>query len=102
MRVLLDTHVWLWMAAAPERLSPNARALVVDANTELLLSAASAWEIAIKHGLGRLSLPEPPEVFVPRAVRTEPFDNETVLVTGGLEAGTKIVVRNAPLVNQVR
>jgi cobalt-zinc-cadmium efflux system membrane fusion protein len=43
-----------------------------------------------------------PEVFVPRAVRTEPFDNETVLVTGGLEAGTKIVVRNAPLVNQVR
>jgi membrane fusion protein, heavy metal efflux system len=43
-----------------------------------------------------------PEVFVPRAVRTEPFDNETVLVTGGLEAGTKIVVRSAPLVNQVR
>lgn len=43
-----------------------------------------------------------PEVFVPRAVRTEPFDNEMVLVTGGLEAGAKIVVRNAPLVNQVR
>lgn len=43
-----------------------------------------------------------PEVFVPRPVRTEPFDSQTVLVTGGLEAGTKIVVRNSPLVSQVR
>jgi hypothetical protein len=43
-----------------------------------------------------------PEVFVPRAVRTEPFGSNTVLVTGGLEPGAKIVVRNAPLLNQVR
>jgi RND family efflux transporter MFP subunit len=43
-----------------------------------------------------------PEVFVPRPVRTEPFDSQTVLVTAGLEAGTKIVVKNAPLVSQVR
>jgi hypothetical protein len=43
-----------------------------------------------------------PEVFVPRAVRTEPFDSQTVLVTAGLEPGAKIVIRNAPLVNQVR
>ena len=43
-----------------------------------------------------------PEVFVPRAVRTEPFDGQTVRVVGGIEPGTKIVVRGAPLVNQVR
>jgi hypothetical protein len=43
-----------------------------------------------------------PEVFVPRPVRAEPFDSQSVLITGGIEAGTKIVVRNAPLVNQVR
>jgi hypothetical protein len=43
-----------------------------------------------------------PEVFVPRAVRTEPFDADRVLVTGGIAAGEKIVVRNAPLLNQVR
>jgi len=43
-----------------------------------------------------------PEVFVPRAVRIEPFDGQTVLVTGGLEPGVKVVVRGAPLVNQVR
>jgi hypothetical protein len=43
-----------------------------------------------------------PEVFLPRPVRAEPFDNETVVITAGLEPGTKIVVRNALLVNQVR
>ena len=43
-----------------------------------------------------------PEVFVPRAVRVEPFDNESVLITAGIAAGEKIVVRNAPLLNQVR
>ena len=66
MRVLLDTQVWLWMLAAPERLSASSWALVVSTDTELVLSAASAWEIAIKHGLGKLQLPEPPAEFVPR------------------------------------
>ena len=66
MRVLLDTQVWLWMLAAPERLSGSSRAFVLSSENELVLSAASAWEIAIKHGLGKLQLPEPPEEFVPR------------------------------------
>lgn len=43
-----------------------------------------------------------PEIFVPRAVRVEPFDSENVLVVSGIAAGEKIVVRNAPLLNQVR
>jgi membrane fusion protein, heavy metal efflux system len=43
-----------------------------------------------------------PEIFVPRAVRTEAFDSQSVLVTGGLQPGEKVVVENAPLVNQVR
>lgn len=43
-----------------------------------------------------------PEIFVPRPIRTEPFDSNTVRVTGGLEPGVKIVVKNAPLLNQVR
>lgn len=43
-----------------------------------------------------------PEVFVPRPIRTEPFDSNTLLVTGGLEPGVKIVIKNAPLLNQVR
>jgi PIN domain nuclease of toxin-antitoxin system len=66
VRVLLDTQVWLWMLAAPDRLSKSSRALVVSTDTELLLSAASAWEIAIKYAIGKLTLPEAPSDLIPR------------------------------------
>ncbi|MDP2956244.1 MAG: type II toxin-antitoxin system VapC family toxin [Longimicrobiales bacterium] len=65
MRILPDTHVWLWMTAEPERLGPDARALLEDASNEILLSAASAWEIAIKVGIGKLRLPERPSSYIP-------------------------------------
>lgn len=57
MKVLVDTHCWLWMVGRPGRLSERARDLVRDPGNDLLLSAASAWEIAIKHAIGRLDLP---------------------------------------------
>jgi PIN domain nuclease of toxin-antitoxin system len=69
VRVLLDTQVWLWMQADPDRLSEAARRIVEPAENELLLSAASSWEIAIKFGLGRLPLPEPPDRYVPDRIR---------------------------------
>jgi PIN domain nuclease of toxin-antitoxin system len=53
MKFLLDTHVLLWAAGEPTRLSASARRLLNDANNELLFSAASLWEVAIKRGLGR-------------------------------------------------
>jgi len=74
VRVLLDTHVWLWMLTAPARLSPSARDLVEDRRTTLWLSAASSWEIAIKYALGRLLLPESPERFVPERMRVTNVD----------------------------
>ena len=52
MSVLVDTHVWLWMLAVPERLPAPTRRLLADPAVEILLSAASAWEIAIKYELG--------------------------------------------------
>ena len=90
MTVLLDTHVWLWMITAPERLSAVARRLVEDGRTTLLLSAASSWEIAIKHSLGRLDLPLPPPQFVPERIRTTrvtalSIDHAHTLRAGGLE-----------------
>jgi len=66
VRVLLDTQVWLWMLAAPERLAAATRTLVTAPDNELLLSAASAWEIAIKYSLGKLRLPDAPEHVVPQ------------------------------------
>lgn len=67
MRYLLDTQAWLWMLAQPDRLSDEARA-IIDADHDLLLSAASSWEISIKHSLGKLPIPEPPDVYVPSRI----------------------------------
>lgn len=65
MKVLLDTQVWLWMALAPERLSTAGRRLLSPPAAELLLSAVSAWEIAIKIKLNKLTLPAAPEAVIP-------------------------------------
>ena len=65
MKILLDTQCWLWMSLSPERFSSSARKLVEDRQHALYLSAASAWEISIKHALGKLRLPEPPVSYVP-------------------------------------
>ena len=91
MRILLDTQCWLWMTASPERFSARARAIVESGQHELYLSAASAWEIAIKHALGKLQLPEPPHRFVPRrldtlGVRPLPIDHRHALHVSTLPA----------------
>jgi PIN domain nuclease of toxin-antitoxin system len=53
MILLLDTHLLLWAAGAPQRLSSKATRLILDPDNELLFSSASLWEIGIKNGLGR-------------------------------------------------
>ena len=68
MRILLDTQCFLWMSLAPERFTARTRRLVEAQETLLYLSAASAWEIAIKHALGKLRLPQPPSSYVPARV----------------------------------
>jgi len=65
VRVLLDTHVFLWLQTAPGRLAPTVLARLADPATQLVVSAATAWEVAIKHALGRLPLPEPPVSYLP-------------------------------------
>ena len=65
MRLLLDTATFLWVINDAPELSAQARELFVDPGNEVYLSSASAWEIALKYGLGRLPLPEPPDRFVP-------------------------------------
>jgi PIN domain nuclease of toxin-antitoxin system len=68
--VLLDTHVFLWMQVQPERFSSDALELLEDGRNELVLSAASSWEISIKSALGRLDLPEAPSIYVPKRMRS--------------------------------
>ncbi len=59
MPYLLDTHTFLWMRHTPERLGDRARAVCADTSSELFMSVASAWEMAIKLSTGKLSLREP-------------------------------------------
>jgi PIN domain nuclease of toxin-antitoxin system len=59
MKLLLDTHVFIWWADSPERLSPAALAALEDEANELVLSVASVWELQIKIQLGRLRLHVP-------------------------------------------
>jgi len=63
MKLLLDTHLLLWAAGHPERLSDAARALLDDPHSELLFSSASLWEISIKRGLGRDDLRVDPRLL---------------------------------------
>ena len=58
MRLLLDTHILLWALDTPARLDRGTRALIEDPANEVLFSAASIWEIAIKAELGKLQVPD--------------------------------------------
>ena len=73
MKLLLDTHAFLWWIADDERLSSKARRAIGDGRNEILVSAVSAWEIVVKHELGRLRLPEAPDKFVPSQLRANAF-----------------------------
>ena len=70
MLLLLDTHTFLWATLDDPRLSAAARGLITDPSNTVEISLASAWEIAIKAGLGKLPLPQPVEVFLRRELRS--------------------------------
>jgi PIN domain nuclease of toxin-antitoxin system len=68
VRLLLDTHTFLWHADASPQLSPAAATLLTDPNNDLFLSMASPWEIAIKSGLGKLTLSSQYTTFMTTAI----------------------------------
>lgn len=74
MRVLIDTHIFLWLFLEPKRISQQIREFLEDNFTnEIYVSHVTAWEIAIKYGVGKLELPQTPELFVPDRIRRAGF-----------------------------
>jgi PIN domain nuclease of toxin-antitoxin system len=67
--VLLDTHAFLWLVTDDPKLSNTAKAVFLDNDNELLLSAVTGFEIAVKYSLGKLSLKEPPEPFIHQRIQ---------------------------------
>ncbi|MEH2252464.1 type II toxin-antitoxin system VapC family toxin [Nostoc sp.] len=74
MRALLDIHAFIWWVTNDPQLSTNARNLIADSSNILFLSVVSAWEIVIKNKLGKLTLPEPVEQYIPSRLAINRFE----------------------------
>jgi len=68
VKLLLDTHVVLWLLGDPDRIAVAVRRDIEDVSNAVIISAVSAWEIATKHAIGKLPLPESPQALLDRAV----------------------------------
>lgn len=84
MKLLLDTHIFLWYISAASQLPARLRDAIADPANVVYLSAVSVWEATIKFQLGKLPLPEPPHVYLPRAraqhgILTLPVDEASVI-----------------------
>ena len=90
-KVLLDTCTFLWLETDPKRLPVDLIRMLADRKTEIFLSAVSAWEIVLKLGTGKLTLPVPPREFVETArskssIQTLAVEEAAVLQTAKLPA----------------
>jgi PIN domain nuclease of toxin-antitoxin system len=88
MRALLDTHALLWWITDDPRLSETARRAIAGGDNEILVSAASGWEIAIKGKLGRLPLPALPGAFISEQLRLNRFTALPVEMSHALHVHT--------------
>lgn len=91
MRLLLDTHVFLWYITADSRPPAPFLAAIREPANEVYLSAASVWEAVIKHGLGKLPLPSPPADYLPQqrdahGIAALPIDEGAMTHLAGLPA----------------
>ena len=89
MRLLLDTQIFLWMFLGQKRIKAKYWSQLESEDNDLLLSAASAWEIAIKVRTGKIKLPGDPALYVPRLARESnilslPVTEEHALAVAGL------------------
>ena len=85
MRALLDTHTFLWWNLDDPQLSETARKFITKGDNEIFLSAASAWEIAIKAATERLILPERPDQYVADRMRLHRFSALPIELSHALE-----------------
>ena len=87
MQLLLDTHAFLWWLAGSEKLSQSARQAIADEANDVLVSAASAWEIATKHRLGKLRGAEVVAQDIAGAIASQGFEELAVTVDDAGRAG---------------
>ena len=91
MRLLLDTHTFLWFISGDPRLPRDLHDAVRDTANDVFLSPVSLWECSVKHALGKLPLPGAPEVYLPdqrrrHGIETLPLAESHVAKLGSLPA----------------
>ena len=96
MRLLLDTHALLWWLAGDAQLSKPAREAIADETNEVLVSAASAWEVTTKHRLGKLPGAGPLAVDFAREVRRQGFQPLPITLEHGQVAGALVGTHRDP------
>jgi PIN domain nuclease of toxin-antitoxin system len=96
MRYLLDTHVWLWLTVEPERLDKELLLLLAQPSSKLHLSVASAWEIGIKFALGKIELPQSPELFIPSRLARDKISSLSVEMSHALKAAALPPIHKDP------
>ena len=87
MKLLLDTHTFLWWTTDDPQLSSTALELIGDNRNTLYWSAASSWEVSIKYQLGRLPLPDAPEQFLPAELRKNRIESLAMIDEHAFQAG---------------
>ena len=87
MRILLDTHAFLWWIADSARLSQAARQSITDETNDILISAASAWEIATKHRIGKLPEADAVALDATGAIADQGFEELAITVEDAERAG---------------
>ncbi|MDZ8108823.1 MAG: type II toxin-antitoxin system VapC family toxin [Nostoc sp. DedQUE12a] len=88
MRALLDTHAFIWWVTNNPQLSANARNAIADSGNTLFLSVVSAWEIIIKNKLGKLTLPEPVEQYIPSRLAINRFESLPIQMSHVLQVAS--------------
>ena len=87
MKLLLDTHTFLWWITDDPQISAKALELMGDSQNDLYWSAASTWEVAIKYALGRLPLPDAPAIFLPAELGKNRIVSLPIVDTRAFQAG---------------
>lgn len=96
MRLLLDTHAFIWAASDPDRLSPQTRQAISDSEEDLFVSAAATWEMTIKHSLGKLELPLPLDRWIYAALHSLRADELAVTIADSLAVADLPAIHGDP------
>jgi PIN domain nuclease of toxin-antitoxin system len=87
MKLLLDTHTFLWWITDDSQISAKVLEIMGDSQNDLYWSAASTWEVAVKYSLGRLPLPDAPATFLPAELGKNRIESLPIVDTHAYQAG---------------